>query len=76
MHEDREGGEMFATKSGPRDSFGFWDEKELLQKQKEQILEGFCSSQTLTVLLWGREMVWHRVRGPSPHFCMNATRFL
>lgn len=38
MHGGREDGVMFAAKAGPRDLFGLWGEKELLQKQREQIL--------------------------------------
>lgn len=51
MQEDGESGMIFATKVGPGDSGALWDsaglwgEKELLQKQEDQILEGFCSSQ-------------------------------
>ena len=44
MHEVGEDGMVFATKAGPRDSFRLWGE-ETLQKQKEQNLKRFCSSQ-------------------------------
>lgn len=45
VQADGESGKILLPKLGPRIHAGSGDEKELLQKQEEQILEGFCRSQ-------------------------------
>lgn len=44
VQADGESGKILLPKLGPRIHAGSGDEKELLQKQEEQILEGFCRS--------------------------------